>query len=110
MRKVALKPEIIKPSRKLWLAAEWCSHSVFLSYKWALSPLSSPTACGRFSTCPQRYAPRMGSRGRRQSETRMVLVLDCQHCGELTPASRFRYVCEHLMCDHCGAENSQMRV
>jgi formylmethanofuran dehydrogenase subunit E len=40
----------------------------------------------------------------------MVLVLDCQHCGELTPASRFRYVCEHLMCDHCGAENSQMRV
>ncbi len=40
----------------------------------------------------------------------MVPVLDCQRCGELTPASRFRYVCDRLLCDHCGAENSQMRV
>ena len=40
----------------------------------------------------------------------MVPVLDCQRCGELTPASRFRYVCDRLVCDHCGAENSQMRV
>jgi hypothetical protein len=63
-----------------------------------------------FHLCTQRYPPRMGSRGRRQPETRMVPVLDCQRCGELTPASRFRYVCERLVCDHCGAENSQMRV
>jgi hypothetical protein len=40
----------------------------------------------------------------------MVPVLDCQRCCELTPASRFRYVCERLVCDQCGAENSQMRV
>jgi hypothetical protein len=52
----------------------------------------------------------MGSHGRPQSEARMVPVLDCQRCGELTPGSRFRYVCDRLVCDHCGAENSQMRV
>jgi hypothetical protein len=40
----------------------------------------------------------------------MVPVLDCQSCRELTPASRFRYVCQRLVCDHWGAENPQHRV
>jgi hypothetical protein len=35
----------------------------------------------------------------------MVPVLNCQACGGLTSAARFRYVCERLICDHCGAEN-----
>jgi hypothetical protein len=40
----------------------------------------------------------------------MVPVLNCQACGGLTSSARFRYVCERLICDHCGAENSQTRV
>jgi hypothetical protein len=40
----------------------------------------------------------------------MVPVLNCQACGGLTSAARFRYVCECLICDHCGAENPQTRV
>ena len=31
----------------------------------------------------------------------MVPVLDCQRCGALTPASRFRYVCDRLVCTGC---------
>jgi hypothetical protein len=52
----------------------------------------------------------MGSHGRRQPETRMVPVLNCQACGGLTSSARFRYVCERLICDHCGAENPHTRV
>jgi hypothetical protein len=52
----------------------------------------------------------MGSRGRRQPEVRMVAVLDCQVCHALTSSARFRYVCERLVCDSCGAENPQARV
>jgi hypothetical protein len=52
----------------------------------------------------------VGSHGRRQPETRIVPVLNCQACGGLTSAARFRYVCERLICDHCGAENPQARV
>jgi hypothetical protein len=37
----------------------------------------------------------------------MVPVLNCRVCGGLTSAARFRYVCERLICDHCGAENPQ---
>jgi hypothetical protein len=40
----------------------------------------------------------------------MVPVLNCQACGALTSAARFRYVCERLLCDHSGAENPQTRV
>lgn len=40
----------------------------------------------------------------------MVPVLNCQACGGLTSANRFRYVCERLTCDHCGAGNPQTRV
>jgi hypothetical protein len=40
----------------------------------------------------------------------MVPVLVCRACGALTSAARFRYVCERLICDHCGAENPQTRV
>jgi hypothetical protein len=58
----------------------------------------------------RRYPPRMGSHGRRQPEARMVPVLNCQACGALTSAARFRYVCERLICDYCAAENSQTRV
>jgi hypothetical protein len=49
-------------------------------------------------------------KGRRQPETHVVAVLDCQRCGELTPGARFRYTCERLVCDHCGAENPQAPV
>jgi hypothetical protein len=31
-------------------------------------------------------------------------------CGGLTSSDRFRYLCERLICDHCGAENSQTCV
>jgi hypothetical protein len=58
----------------------------------------------------QRYPPRMGSHGRRQPETRMVPVLNCQACGGLTSASRFRYICGRPVCDHCGAENPETSV
>jgi hypothetical protein len=40
----------------------------------------------------------------------MVPVLNCQACGGLTSAARFRYVRECWICDHCGAENPQTRV
>jgi hypothetical protein len=40
----------------------------------------------------------------------MVAVLDCQSCRALTTSARFRYVCERLVCDSCGAENPQTRV
>jgi hypothetical protein len=40
----------------------------------------------------------------------MVTVLDCQACRQITSESRFRYICERPVCDHCGAENPQHRV
>ena len=52
----------------------------------------------------------MGSHGRRQPETRMVPVLNCQACGALTSAARFRYICGRPVCDHCGAENPETSV
>jgi hypothetical protein len=45
-----------------------------------------------FHLSAQRYPPRMGSHGRRQPETRMVPVLNCQACGAVTSAARFRYI------------------
>ena len=49
----------------------------------------------------------MGSHGRRQPETRMVPVLVCRACGELTSSARLRYLCERLLCDPCCAQNPQ---
>jgi hypothetical protein len=63
-----------------------------------------------FHLSAQRYPQRMGSHARRQPETRMVPVLNCQACGGLTSGARFRYVCGRLICDHCGAENPDTRV
>ena len=40
----------------------------------------------------------------------MVPVLNCRACGGLTSGARFRYICERLICDHCGAENPDTRV
>jgi hypothetical protein len=40
----------------------------------------------------------------------MVPVLDCQACGGITSAARFRYFCGRVICNHCGAENPYTRV
>ena len=40
----------------------------------------------------------------------MVPVLNCQACGALTSAARFRYICGRPVCDHCGAENPETNV
>jgi hypothetical protein len=40
----------------------------------------------------------------------MVPVLNCQACGAVTSATRFRYICGRPVCDHCGAENPETRV
>jgi hypothetical protein len=40
----------------------------------------------------------------------MVPVLVCRACGGLTSSARFSYLCERLICDHCGAENPQTNV
>jgi hypothetical protein len=63
-----------------------------------------------FHLSAQRHPPRMGSHGGRQPETRMVPVLNCQACGAVTSAARFRYICGRPVCDHCGAENPETRV
>jgi hypothetical protein len=49
------------------------------------SAFVDPNSLRSFFHLPgQRYPPRMGSHGRRQPETRMVPVLNCQACGGLT--------------------------
>jgi hypothetical protein len=35
---------------------------------------------------------------------------DCRACGNRTSSARFSYLCERLLCDHCGAENPQTDV
>ncbi len=37
----------------------------------------------------------------------MVPVLVCRACGALTSTARLSYFCDRLLCDHCGAQNSQ---
>ena len=45
-----------------------------------------------FHARPRAILRGMGSSGRRRPTTRMVAVLDCHACCEVTPAVRFRYV------------------
>jgi hypothetical protein len=40
----------------------------------------------------------------------MVPVLNCQACGAVASAARFRYICGRPVCGHCGAENPDTRV
>ncbi len=37
-------------------------------------------------------------------------ALDCEACGALTPAARFRYFGDRLICGACDQENPQNRV
>jgi hypothetical protein len=37
-------------------------------------------------------------------------ALDCEVCGALTPASRFRYFGDRLICEACEHQNPQTRV
>jgi hypothetical protein len=37
-------------------------------------------------------------------------ALDCEACGALTPAARFRYFGDRLICDACEHHNAQSRV
>jgi hypothetical protein len=79
--------------------------------KWGTFVSSSPTACGGFSTHGHgRFSPAWEATDSRQAATRMVPVLNCRACGALASAARFRYLCERLIYDYCGAENSQTRV
>ena len=40
----------------------------------------------------------------------MQPALDCETCGALTPAARFRYFGDCLICEACGSQNPQGRV
>jgi hypothetical protein len=40
----------------------------------------------------------------------MVPMLVCRACGGLTSSARFSYLCERLLCDHCGAQDPQTNV
>jgi hypothetical protein len=60
---------------------------------------------------------RMGSMPRREERERkarqravMQAALDCQACGALTPAARFRYFGDRLIYEACETQNSQSRV
>lgn len=37
-------------------------------------------------------------------------ALDCETCGALNPASRFRYIGDRLICEACERQNPQTRV
>jgi ribosomal protein L40E len=82
----------------------------FLSTNGHLRPCQTPPLAVVFPPVHAAYPPRMGSHGRRQPETRLVPVLVCRACGGLTSSARFSYLCERLLCEHCGAENPQTNV
>jgi hypothetical protein len=59
----------------------------------------------------------MGSMPRREERERkareraaMQPALDCEACGALTSASRFRYFNDRLICEACEHQNLQGRV
>jgi hypothetical protein len=59
----------------------------------------------------------MGSMPRREERERLAQeraptqpALDCEACGALTPAFRFRYFRDRLICEACEHQNAQSRV
>jgi len=59
----------------------------------------------------------MGSLPRREERERKARqhaaiqpALDCEACGALTPATRFRYFGDRLICEACDRQNPQSRV
>jgi hypothetical protein len=70
----------------------WCSPALVVG----LPPRSAALSCAHGFDAAQR---RTGTKGTRKGASQPAL--DCETCGALTPAARFRYFSDRLICEAC---------